>query len=105
MRLYNWTANHYGIVRHVLFTARDGAVLSGHVWATVAGAAERPGVVITNGSVQADEQMYWYAAQALAKADRDWLARIITRRVPLARWSEALEPRKSDIKVIIDFTL
>jgi hypothetical protein len=24
--------------------------------------------VITNGSVQADEQMYWYAAQALAKA-------------------------------------
>jgi alpha-beta hydrolase superfamily lysophospholipase len=27
-----------------------------------------PGVVITNGSVQADEQMYWYAAQALAKS-------------------------------------
>jgi hypothetical protein len=25
------------------------------------------GIVITNGSVQADEQMYWYAAQALAK--------------------------------------
>ena len=25
-------------------------------------------MVITNGSVQADEQMYWYAAQALAKA-------------------------------------
>ena len=24
--------------------------------------------MITNGSVQADEQMYWYAAQALAKA-------------------------------------
>ena len=28
----------------------------------------RPGIVIVNGSVQADEQMYWYAAQALAKA-------------------------------------
>src|SRR5436309_4600586 len=26
-----------------------------------------PGIVITNGSVQADEQLYWYAAQALAK--------------------------------------
>ncbi len=57
----------YGIVRPVLFTARDGATLSGHVWATVAGPAKRPGIVITNGSVQADEQMYWYAAQTLAK--------------------------------------
>ncbi|HZY76380.1 MAG TPA: hypothetical protein VFE40_08680 [Jatrophihabitantaceae bacterium] len=67
-RLYNWATKDYGIVRPVLFTARDGATLSGHVWATVAGPAKRPGVVITNGSVQADEQMYWYAAQALAKA-------------------------------------
>ena len=32
------------------------------------GPAKRPGIVITNGSVQADEQMYWYAAQTLAKA-------------------------------------
>ena len=52
----------------MLFTARDGATLSGHVWATVAGPAKRPGIVITNGSVQADEEMYWYAAQTLAKA-------------------------------------
>ncbi|HEY2167706.1 MAG TPA: hypothetical protein VGH01_11105 [Jatrophihabitantaceae bacterium] len=68
VRLYNWATNGYGIVRPVLFTARDGATLSGHVWATTAGPAQRPGVVIVNGSVQADEQMYWYAAQALAKA-------------------------------------
>ena len=51
----------------MLFTARDGATLSGHVWATWPGRRVRPGVVITDGSVQADEQMYWYAAQALAK--------------------------------------
>ncbi len=63
-RLYDWK----GLVAPVLFTARNGATLSGHVWATRAGPAQRPGVVITNGSVQADEQMYWYAAQALAKA-------------------------------------
>src|SRR3954468_24132318 len=63
-RLYAWP----GLVAPVLFTARNGATLSGHVWATRAGPASRPGVVITNGSVQADEQMYWYAAQALAKA-------------------------------------
>jgi dienelactone hydrolase len=67
IRLNNWAADGYGIVRPVLFTARDGATLSGHVWATVAGPAQRPGIVITNGSVQADEQMYWYAAQTLAK--------------------------------------
>jgi dienelactone hydrolase len=67
IRLNNWSSNGDGIVRPVLFTARDGATLSGHVWATVAGPAKRPGIVLTNGSVQADEQMYWYAAQTLAK--------------------------------------
>ena len=52
----------------MLFTARNGATLSSHVWATKAGPAKRPAIVITNGSVQADEQLYWFAAQALAKA-------------------------------------
>ncbi|MDX6605949.1 MAG: hypothetical protein QOD14_489 [Solirubrobacterales bacterium] len=67
VRLYDWGPKGYGIVRPVLFTARNGATISGHVWATRAGPARRPGIVITNGSVQADEQMYWYAAQTLAK--------------------------------------
>src|SRR5438270_2414636 len=67
IRLNNWATNGYGLVRPVLFTARNGATISGHVWATVAGPAKRPGIVITDGSVQADEQMYWYAAQTLAK--------------------------------------
>jgi dienelactone hydrolase len=66
--LYSWQSSGYGIVQPVYFTARSGATISGHVWATRSGPAQRPGVVITNGSVQADEQMYWYAAQALAKA-------------------------------------
>jgi dienelactone hydrolase len=68
VRLYDWGTDHYGIVRPVLFTARDGATLSGHVWATRSGPAKRPGIVITDGSVQADEELYWYAAQVLAKA-------------------------------------
>jgi dienelactone hydrolase len=67
VRLYDWQKNGYGLVQKVLFTARDGATLSGRVWATKAGPKKRPGIVITDGSVQADEQMYWYAAQALAK--------------------------------------
>jgi|tagenome__1003787_1003787.scaffolds.fasta_scaffold20958045_2 dienelactone hydrolase len=68
VRLYDWQAKGYGIVQPVVFTARNGATLSGHIWATKAGPADRPGIVITNGSVQANEQLYWFAAQALAKA-------------------------------------
>jgi dienelactone hydrolase len=67
VRLYGWEKDGDGIVRKVLFTARSGATISARVWATVGGPRKRPGVVITDGSVQADEQMYWYAAQALAK--------------------------------------
>jgi dienelactone hydrolase len=66
-RLYNWASSGYGIVRKVLWTARNGATISGRVWATKAGPAKRPGIVITNGSVQADEQLYWFVAQTLAK--------------------------------------
>jgi hypothetical protein len=68
VRLYDWGPKGYGIVKPVLFAARDGATLSGHVWATRSGPAQRPGIVITNGSVQAPERVYWFAAQALAKA-------------------------------------
>jgi dienelactone hydrolase len=67
-RLYFWQQEGYGVVRPVYFTARSGATISGHVWATHGGSALRPGIVITDGSVQADEQLYWFAAQTLAKA-------------------------------------
>jgi len=67
VRFYNWGANGHGIVRPVLFTARDGATLSGHVWATRAGPPKRPLIVITTGSVQAPEQLYWGQAATLAK--------------------------------------
>jgi dienelactone hydrolase len=68
VRLYDWEKNGYGIVEPVLFTARSGATISGHLWATRSGPAKRPGIVITNGSVQASEQLYWFVAQTLAKA-------------------------------------
>ncbi len=67
-RLYDWGANGYGTVQPILYTARNGSTISGHVWATKAGPAKRPGIVITNGSVQAPEELYWFAAQTLAKA-------------------------------------
>ena len=43
------------------------------------------------------------AAESLACADGAWLERLITRRVPLARFAEAFEHRKDDIKVVIEF--
>jgi threonine dehydrogenase-like Zn-dependent dehydrogenase len=55
------------------------------------------------GTVNANRRHYEMAADALARADKAWLGRLITRRVPLDRWSEALEHRRGDIKVIIDF--
>jgi|GEM_PF-1625596 len=57
-----------GIVEPVLYTSRSGGTISGHVWATEDGPDQRPGVVIINGSVIGFEQIYWYAAQALAKS-------------------------------------
>ena len=55
------------------------------------------------GSVNANLRHYQMAAEVLARADRDWLARLITRRVPLSRFAEAFEHRKGDIKVVIEF--
>jgi threonine dehydrogenase-like Zn-dependent dehydrogenase len=54
------------------------------------------------GSVNANLRHYNMAAAALAKADRSWLERLVTRRVPLDRFEEALERRPDDVKVVID---
>lgn len=67
-RLAHWAERGYGMVKPVHFVARNGSTMAGHVWATKAGPAKRPLVVITNGSVQASEELYWWAAQTLAKA-------------------------------------
>lgn len=57
------------------------------------------------GSVNANRRHYELAAEALARADRAWLERLITRRLPLDRWREALERRPDDVKEVIDFGL
>jgi threonine dehydrogenase-like Zn-dependent dehydrogenase len=54
------------------------------------------------GSVNANLRHYGMAADALAKADRSWLERLITRRVPLERFAEALERQSDDVKVVIE---
>jgi len=55
------------------------------------------------GTVNANRRHYDMAARSLQRADKSWLRRLITRRVPLERAAEALDHRTEDIKVIIDF--
>lgn len=67
VRLYDWGDAGFGLVQPVLYTARSGATISGHVWATSEGPRKRPGIVLTTGSVQAPEVLYLFAATTLAK--------------------------------------
>jgi len=55
------------------------------------------------GSVNANLRHYRAAGRALEQADRAWLEAIVTRRVPLARWHEAYEQRKGDVKTVLTF--
>jgi glucose 1-dehydrogenase len=55
------------------------------------------------GSVNANRRHYELAADALARADRDWLHRMITRRLPLDQYNAALEKQPHDVKTVIDF--
>ena len=54
------------------------------------------------GSVNANRRHYELAAESLRGADRTWLAGLITRRVPLEKWPEALERRSHDVKTVIN---
>jgi len=82
-----------------------GVTPAGHVAEIDVGAWNRTMVMnnqVVFGCVNGNRAYYEAAAQALAKADKAWLRRLITRRVPLERWQDALEHRRGDIKVIID---
>jgi hypothetical protein len=54
------------------------------------------------GTVNANRRHYQAAAAGLAKADQSWLERLISRRVPLDRWPDALQRRPDDVKAVID---
>jgi glucose 1-dehydrogenase len=54
------------------------------------------------GSVNANLHHYQLAAHSLASADRDWLEGLISRRVPLDRFREALDRGPDDVKVVIE---
>jgi len=56
------------------------------------------------GSVNANLRHYEAAAAALAAADPGWLSGLITRRVPLHRFADALAANDDDIKVVLTLT-
>jgi threonine dehydrogenase-like Zn-dependent dehydrogenase len=55
------------------------------------------------GSVNANKRHWYKAGQALAAADRSWLARLVTRREPPQEFMRALHRQPDDIKVVIQF--
>ena len=54
------------------------------------------------GTVNANLDHYRLAAEALGRADRTWLERLITRRVPLEDFQQAFEKQPDDVKVVLD---
>jgi threonine dehydrogenase-like Zn-dependent dehydrogenase len=54
------------------------------------------------GTVNAARRHYDQAAEALAQADPNWLARLITRRLSPEEWPAALKKRPEDIKIVVD---
>ena len=55
------------------------------------------------GSVNANKRHWYKAAEALVRADRSWLERLITRRERPEDFAVALERRDDDIKVVVEF--
>lgn len=86
-------------------TCLTGVSSTGQKIAVDAGGVNRD-IVLENdvvfGTVNANLGHYAKAAQYLAEADRDWLRRIITRRVPLRRFKDAFHGQPDDIKVVVD---
>ena len=66
-----------------------------------AGAVLRNNVVV--GSVNANKRHWYKAGEALARADRAWLAHLVTRRERPNDFARALQRTPEDIKVVVQF--
>jgi threonine dehydrogenase-like Zn-dependent dehydrogenase len=56
------------------------------------------------GSVNANKRHWYRASQYLARADRAWLSKLITRREKPGNFKNALNRQPDDIKVVIQFS-
>lgn len=71
--------------------------------ADVAAAAVLRNNVIV-GSVNANKRHWYKAGEVLARADRSWLGRLITRRERPEDFAKALDHQREDIKTVIQFS-
>jgi len=55
------------------------------------------------GSVNANRRHYELGAEAMASADRGWLAGLLTRRVAIDQWPEAYARDPEGIKTVLQF--
>ena len=56
------------------------------------------------GSVNANKRHWYKAAAALARADRSWLSRLVTRCESPENFTSALQRQPNDIKVVVQFS-
>jgi len=78
-----------------------GAAAGSAIADVAAGAVLRNNVIV--GSVNANKRHWYKASAALARADRKWLAGLITRRERPENFQQALDRKPDDIKVVIQF--
>jgi len=67
-----------------------------------AGAVLKNNVIV--GSVNSNKRHWYRAGENLARSDREWLGRLITRCEKPENFQQALERRPDDVKVIIQFS-
>ncbi|MBK5104840.1 MAG: glucose 1-dehydrogenase [Burkholderiales bacterium] len=79
-----------------------GGVASRAVADVAAAAVLKNNVIV--GSVNANKRHWYRAGQNLARSDRKWLSRLITRREKPENFKKALERQPDDVKVIIQFS-
>jgi len=80
-----------------------GGVTNKAAVADVAASAVLKNIVVI-GSVNANKRHWYRAGEILARADRKWLSRLITRIEKPDNFKQAMERKPDDIKVVIQFS-
>jgi threonine dehydrogenase-like Zn-dependent dehydrogenase len=84
-----------------------GVGSGGHMWNLPTADVAADMVLRNNvavGSVNANKRHWYKATQVLARADREFLSRLITRCESPNAFQDALQRRSDDIKVVIQFS-
>jgi threonine dehydrogenase-like Zn-dependent dehydrogenase len=87
----------------ICLTGVGGGGVSEYAVADIAAKAVLNNNVVV-GSVNANRRHWYRAGELLARADRKWLSRLISRSEKPEKFAQALERRPDDIKVVIQFS-